>query len=72
MVAGNKKGNEEGNEEGNDEGGKGDGNSKKVGGSAQNFPKFQNPFFIPKIVQTCSIYSPDGDPKVLLRKNTPP
>jgi hypothetical protein len=42
-----------------------------IGGPAQYLPKFQNPFFIPKIVQTCSMYSPDGDPKVSLKKNDP-
>jgi hypothetical protein len=41
------------------------------GGRDQDLPKFQIPFFIPKIIQTCSIYSPDGDPKVLLIKMTP-
>ena len=40
----------------------------KVGGPAQDFPKFQMPCLTPKSVQTCSIYSPDGDHKVSLKK----
>jgi hypothetical protein len=43
----------------------------KVGGPAQNLPKFQIPSLTPKSVQTCSIYSPDGDSKVLMKKMTP-
>jgi hypothetical protein len=39
-----------------------------IGAPAQNLPTFQNPFFIPKIVWTCSIYSPDDDPKVSMKK----
>jgi hypothetical protein len=42
-----------------------------VGGPAQDLPKFQIPCMIPKSVQTCSIYSPDGDSKVSLKKNDP-
>ena len=37
-------------------------------GPAQDFPKFQMPCLTPKSVQTCSIYSPDGDRKVSLKK----
>jgi hypothetical protein len=43
----------------------------KVGGPAQNLPKFPIPCLTPKSVQTCSIYSPDGDFKVLMKKNDP-
>ncbi len=39
-----------------------------VGGPAQDLPNFQMPCLTPKSVQTCSIYSPDGDRKVLLKK----
>ena len=39
-----------------------------VGGPAQDLPKFQTPCLTPKSVQTCSIYSPDGDCKVSLKK----
>ncbi len=41
-----------------------------LGGPAQNLPKFQIPCLIPKSVQTCSIYSADGDSKVSI-KNDP-
>jgi hypothetical protein len=41
------------------------------GGPAQNLPKFQIPCLTPKSVQTCSIYSPDGDSKVSMKKMTP-
>jgi hypothetical protein len=34
-------------------------------------PKFQMPCLTPKSVQTCSIHSPDGDRKVLLKKIDP-
>ncbi len=43
----------------------------ELGGSAQNLPKFQIPYLTPKNVQTCWIHSPDGDPKVWLKKMTP-
>ena len=42
-----------------------------VGGPAQDLPKFQMPCLTPKSDQTCSIHSPDGDCKVLLKKIDP-
>jgi hypothetical protein len=43
----------------------------ELGAPAQDLPKFQIPCMTPKSVQTCSIYSPDGDSKVSLKKNDP-
>ncbi len=42
-----------------------------VGGPAQDLPKFQMPCLTPKSVQTCLIYSSDGDHKVSLKKFDP-
>jgi hypothetical protein len=49
----------------------GDAHPLKVGGPAQDLPKFQMPCLTPKSVQTCSIHSPDGDCKVSLKKIDP-
>ena len=42
-----------------------------IGAPAQDLPKFQMLCLTPKSVQTCLIYSPDGDRKVSLKKNDP-
>ena len=39
-----------------------------LGGPAQDLPKLLMPCLTPKSVQTCSIYSPDDDRNVWLKK----
>ncbi len=45
--------------------------ASQVGAPVQDLQKFQMPCLTPKSVQTCSIHSPDGDRKVLLKKIDP-
>ena len=46
-------------------------NNIVLGAPAQDLPKFQMPFLTLEAFQTCSIHSPDGNRKVLLKKIDP-